>query len=136
MLSISAALSMSVDALIASNARADATVCTSTIQGQSISLGNIVVPEDAECTLFNVTVSGNIDQQSGSRLFLRFNVRVDGNISSHGGVLTVFSPGITGPIHVAGNVEIDSNNQVEICGSHIGGNVTISNTNPGPLLPK
>jgi hypothetical protein len=92
MLSIWAALSMSVGALIASDARADSTLCTATSPiPDRATIGNMVVPEDAECTLFNVTVNGNIDQHSGSRLFLRSSVRVNGNISSHGGALTVFS---------------------------------------------
>jgi hypothetical protein len=124
---------MSVGALIASDARADATVCDSTISGQNNTLGNVVVPKDAICTLNNLTVNGNIDQQPDSQLFLRFNVMVNGNISSHGAAMTVFNSG-RGPIPVTGNVEIDSSGQVLICGAHISGNLAITNTNPGPLV--
>jgi hypothetical protein len=44
-----------------------------------------------------------------------------------------FFPGFT-RVDVAGNVEIDSNNQAQICSAHITGDVVISNTNPGPLF--
>jgi hypothetical protein len=89
-----------------------------------------VVPEDADCNLSFATVNGNIDQQSGSRLIL-ISVAVNGNISSHGGLITVLEtfPHAT-PTTITGNVEMDSNTQVDICAVNISGDVTISNTNP------
>jgi hypothetical protein len=127
MLSICAALSMSVGALIASDARA-ADVCNTL----SSPTGNIVVPEDATCTLSFVIVNGNINAQSGSFLILR-GVTVNGNLSSHGGAVTALKD-FGSVIH--GSVDIDSNTvTVFICSTNfIFGNVTISNTNPGQLV--
>jgi hypothetical protein len=127
MLSICAALSMSVGALIASDARAD-DVCNTLTSP----IGNIVVPEEATCFLSNVTVNGNIEQQSGSILQLSGGVTVNGNISSNGGAITGVIVS-NGPNVIAGSVDIVSNTtNVVICGSQIIGNVTISNTIPGP----
>jgi hypothetical protein len=95
-----------------------------------------VVPEDAVCSLSNVTVNGDIEQQSGSTLILRGGVTVNGNISSHGGAVTNLAGLLPGLLNdIAGNIDIDSNNiAADICGSHINGNVAISNTNPGIVL--
>jgi hypothetical protein len=122
---------MSVGALIACDARADDTLCNSSMSG---TLGNIVVPADAECDLSDATVNGNIIQQSGSNLFLEGNVTVNGNISSHGGQIIAISPLNAGTPEIVGNVKIESNNQVEICGARIDGNVEISNTNPAEVM--
>ena len=89
MLSICAALSMSVGALIASDARAASTVCNSDGTPISGTLGNIVVPEDGRCFLSGATVNGNIEQQAGSHLLLQV-VTVNGNISSRGAQETIF----------------------------------------------
>jgi hypothetical protein len=88
-----------------------------------------VVPEDADCNLSGATVNGNIDQQSGSRLIL-IGVAVNGNILSHGGLITVLESPRGTTTTITGNVEMDSNSQVDICAVNISGNVTISNTNP------
>ena len=63
MLSTCAALSMSVGSLLASDAKAASTDCNSTLgtPGTIVVLGNIVVPKDAACSIFNATVNGNID---------------------------------------------------------------------------
>jgi hypothetical protein len=122
---------MSVGALIATDARADSTDCTTLLgtPGKILILGNIVVPKDATCIIFNATVNGNIDQQSDSQLILRGNVTVNGNISSHGGAIIATEPGATPPINkIAGNVEIDSTSQVGLCVPfRIDGNLAISN---------
>ena len=134
MLSTCAALSMSVGSMLASDAKAASTDCNSTLgtPGTIVVLGNIVVPKDAACSIFNATVNGNIDQQSDSVLVLGGNVTVNGNISSHGGqqfgVNGALGPGITFNIKIAGNVEIDSTSQVLICQPfRIDGNLAISN---------
>ena len=135
-LSICAALSVSVGALIASDARAGAFVCNNPNPIVGGTFGNIVVPEEATCILQDATVNGNIEQQSGSQLYLigvNKGVTVNGNISSQGGQFTSLTTGAD-PIEVVGNVDIESNIGVVICGAHIYGNVAISNLIPGGLF--
>jgi hypothetical protein len=120
LLSICAALSMSVGALIASDAEAASTDCTLDNPITGATVGNIVVPEDQTCNIpFGTTVNGNIVQQSNSQLFIPGGVIVYGNGSSQGG-----TPALP-TLYLSGG--LDSLNRIS---------ALISGTSAGVRLPR
>jgi hypothetical protein len=121
-----AGVALAVGALLATDVRADSTMCSSDMSGAT--LGSVDVPAGTECDLSNATVNGNIYMQAGSVLAIYGNVTVTGNISGLGSRIVEIYNGGTGSNEVVGNVTIDSNDTAFICGSRIDGNIAISNS--------
>lgn len=90
----------------ASPAAADDTQCVGALTG---TFDNVVVPENADCTLVGSIVRGNVKALRGSSLFSSFN-------------------------QIAGNVEGDDPRWVGSLGDRIGGNFDVTGAT-GPGMP-
>jgi hypothetical protein len=127
-------------------ARAADTSCTTTISTGGTINGNLVVPAGANCTLNNVTVTGNVEVGKGARLsvepVLGQRVTIGGNVqAARCNAVNLDSLGVSGSgglISVGGNVQIEELYRLErLSGQRrprhaIGGNLAcaVANTSP------
>jgi hypothetical protein len=117
-------ISLSLPALLlgASVASADDTICRGTIG--AVTVDNLVVPDNARCTLQGTRVEGNIFVETNSVLVAR-DVRVDGNIQADGHRL-VF---VYGSSTVGGNVQIEQGAAAWIDNVRIDGDLQVEQNN-------
>jgi hypothetical protein len=96
------------------SAHAASTICTGTIEQQTIT-GNIIVPANATCILLNVEVSGSVFvQQSGSLIL--------------GAICGPEGPGDCKGTTVSGNVIASHARLVSLEFSRVAGNVVVQHT--------
>lgn len=101
------ALTLTVFALFVSGpaARAD-TSCTGLIKGTSVT-GNLVVPQNASCTLDTVTVTGNVQVMKNASLSVQAYVEpsaIGGNVLAQGCAFAL----LQGTVTVGGNLQIQN----------------------------
>jgi hypothetical protein len=130
-------------------ARAADTSCTTTISTGGTINGNLVVPAGANCTLNNVTVTGNVEVGKGASLsvepVLGQRVTIGGNVqAARCNAVNLDSLGVSGSgglISVGGNVQIEELYRLErLSGQRrprhaIGGNLACAGNTPGVTDP-
>jgi hypothetical protein len=83
-------------------ARADDTSCTGPLSGVTIT-GNLVVPDSAACSVFRVSVTGNVLVRHEASFEAVSDVTISGNVLADQCEIVLLGPGLGS---VGGNVEI------------------------------
>jgi hypothetical protein len=104
---------------IAPQALADATRCRGPLG--AVTVGDLVVPAGATCTLDGTTVRGNIDVRSGATLDAT-GVSVRGNIQSDGHAAV----GVDGASRIAGSIQLQRGGAFNILDTAVGGDIQVA----------
>jgi len=110
----------------ASQAKADATICSGTLSSTGNPYGDLVVPSGATCLLLpGVFVDGDVDVESGGFLstFLG-GVTIDGDVHAEGAfIVSITCSTVTGDVDIDGTTSFS-----RVTGSTVGGDVKIENS--------